>query len=120
MADQACCCALLLILGTDTEPAKIHRKGSQALSVRLKQQRRCYITLRVELLLQRQVLQLLVVLEQQVKGKLIKEQSWLIPASCKCLEVALQESMNVKVRCCCSWGYRTTSAIHQLTVSRLK
>lgn len=84
--------ALLLILGDYSEPAKTHRKGSKALCVRLEQQRRRYVTLCVELLLQRQVLQLLVVLKQQVQGKLIKEQRGLIPASRKCLEVALQEA----------------------------
>jgi hypothetical protein len=42
---------LLLILGNDTEPAKTHRKGSQTLRVRLKQQRRRNVTLCVELLL---------------------------------------------------------------------
>jgi hypothetical protein len=65
--------------------------------VRLKQQRRRNITLRVELLLQRQVLQLLVMLKQQVQGKLIKEQSRLISPSRKCLEIALQGSEKTTV-----------------------
>jgi hypothetical protein len=118
MADQAQCCALLLIVRTDTEPAKTHRKGSQTLRVRLKQQRRCYITLRVELLLQRQVLQLLVVLKQQVQGKLIKEQSGLIPASCEGLEIALQRSMKTTVRRwgdCGMWHLLGHPSTHRLT-----
>jgi hypothetical protein len=63
------------------------------------------------------VLQLLVVLKQQVEGKLIKEQSGLIPASRKGLEVALQGSNRVSTKAAIqeTWLHLGHPSTHRLT-----